>query len=499
MKKNILLVLTALIYLSLSAVPLTIFYTGDTHGVYQAKPLKESNAFQGGYLVLEETLQRERALAPRSVYLDSGDQQTGTIFASLVENGIHGGAVVEVFNRLGLDASTFGNHEFDFSYTNTRDLAKAARYPMLSANLLDKATRQSVGRAPYTIIERDGLRIGVLGTTLEILPEKVRAENTRSVRILPPKDAIAQYLDEVDAATDLIVVLTHQGLEADSLLAMSLDDRVDLIIGGHDHIAWEQPRKINGIWLLYSGSHLRWLGKASLDVENDRVRSLSNSLLPLISATEVFSTPLSEYISAKLAVIQGEMSKVVGTLTEDWMPDKYVSTAVSRWLASALKEEYQAIYKPDLAIINNGGIRKHLVPGSVTRGDLQEMLPFTNTVVVFSCYGRDLLKLDDLNARHSISQPHDICEVGGLTWDVEILEAGVYESPDPIIQHDSFRVNGAALDPDRVYRVISHDYVAGQWDKYLGFEPFDLYDTGELLLDAALRQFEKQFGPKEDF
>ena len=77
------------------------------------------------------------------------------------------------------------------------------------------------------------------------------------------------------------------------------------------------------------------------------------------------------------------------------------------------------------------------------------MLPFNNNVVVFSCYGRDLLAFDELNAQHAIGKPHDICERTQL------------HRHDPLAQ--------------LLYRVVSHDYVAGQWDKYLGFKPFDVY------------------------
>ncbi len=474
------------------AAPLTIFYTGDTHGVYQAREdSAQPGTKRGGYLILEETLARERALAQSSVYLDSGDQQTGTIFSSLVEDGVHGGAVVGVFNRLGLDAATLGNHEFDFSYSNTRDLVKLADYPFLSANLLDKTTRQSVGRAPYTILERNGLRIGVLGVTLELLPEKVKAQNVSSVRILPPEAAINLYLDELDLKTDLIVVLTHQGFEADSLLAMSLDDRVDIIIGGHDHIYADQPYPVNGIQLLYSGSHLAFLGKATLDVKDDRIASLKVDLLPLQSQTATFDTPLAEYINGRAERINAEMGRVLGHIPEDWSPDKYRSTAVSRWVAASLKAEYQDLYKPDLAIINNGGIRKSIPAGAVTLGDMAELLPFNNTVVVFSCYGRDLIYFDELNARHAIDQPHDICEIAGLAYDTTVIKA------EDLPWQNRYSINGVQLDQDRVYRVMSHDYVAGQWDKYLGFKPFDVYDTGELILDAMVRQVQIQYSLRE--
>lgn len=497
MKQRLLCLLVLAAITSLFALPLSIFYTGDTHGVYEPKFDEASGLNHGGYLVLEEILNAARSASPRSVYLDSGDQQTGTIFASLVDNNVYGGAVIEVFNRLRLDASVFGNHEFDFSYTNTRDLAALANYPFVCTNLLDKSTRQPIGGNPYTIIEKDGLKIGVFGITLELLPEKVKAQNVSSVRILPPADAINMYLDEVDLRTDLIVVLTHQGFEADSLLAESLDSRVDIIIGGHDHIWAEQPFFINGKYLLYSGSHLNWLGVAELEVEDDRITSLTNQLIPLETRTKTFRTPLAEFIVSKVALVEVQLQRVAGYLPEAWVPDKFKSTALSRWVAAALKAEYQELYKPDLAIINNGGLRKRIPAGSVTLRDLHELAPFSNTVTVFSCYGRDLLILDEFNARHAIEQPHDICEVAGLVYSADVIKGDRYPTDEGLPWESSYIVNGEKLVSDKVYRVVSHDYVAGQWDKYLGFKPFDVYDTGELILDAIIRQVDIQYGLRE--
>lgn len=471
--KHLPLVLMTLMAFStaLGALPLRVLYTGDTHGAYETTTDFDTGFHRGGYLMLEHHLNRLREEAPRSLYLDSGDQQTGSIFSSLVDEGVPGGAVTGVFNRLGLDASVFGNHEFDFSYSNAKDLARRAEYPFVCTNLLDKSTRRSVGGDPYAIIERDGLNIGILGITLEILPEKVKAENTRSLIILPPGEAIERHLDELDEATDLIIVLTHQGFKADSLMAESLDDRVDLIIGGHDHIATHEPCRVNGIYLLYPGSHLQYLGRADLQVENDRITSISNRLIPLESEQAVPPTPLGRYIEDKVREVEIKMAEVIGHIHEDWIPDKYRSTVVSRWVANSLKREYRDIYEPDLAIINNGGLRKTIPAGPVTLRDMHELLPFNNTVVVFSCHGRDILTLDGINVLHAVEKPHDICQRTPL------------EEP---------------LDEDAVYRVVSHDYVVGQWDKYLGFEPFDVYDTGEPIIDPMIRQFRLQFSPPDE-
>ena len=482
------LILVLAFFRVLSALPLSIFYTGDSHGVFEPK-LGQDGLKYGGYPVLEEVLNRERAKVGRSLYLDSGDQQTGSIFASLVDDGVHGGAVIDVFNRLGLEASVFGNHEFDFSYGNTKDLAKRAEYPFVCTNLIDKPTGKPLGGVPFTILETGGLRVGVFGITLELLPEKVKAENVSSLRILPRVDAINLYLDEVERKSDLIVVLSHQGFEADSLMAQSLDHRVDIIIGGHDHIWSQEPIMVNGKWLLYSGSHLNWLGHAELEVENRRVVSLKNRLIPLVSERDEFKSPLNDIIAEKMETIQKQMSRVVGNIPLAWTPDKYRSTELSRWMAQALATEYQNIYKPELAIINNGGLRKSLPAGPITLRDLNELIPFNNTVTVFSLKGSDLIILDEINMLHAISKPHDICEIAG--WEKIAhpqKEAGEFE----------YLVNGEKLDLDRVYRVISHDFVAGQWDKYLGFKPFDVYDTGDLFLDAIIHQVELQYGPEDE-
>lgn len=486
-----LLGLIALLALPLGALPLRLLYTGDTHGAYQAREIEAGRLWLGGYLALEQYLTQERAYAPRSLYLDSGDQQTGTVFASLVADGVHGGAVIDVFNRLGLDAATLGNHEFDFSYSNTRNLVRRAEYPFLSTNLIDQCTGLSVGREPWIVLERAGLRVGILGITLELLGEKVKAQNVASVDILPAKAAIGKHLDALDAASDLIVILSHQGFEADSLLALSLDHRVDLIIGGHDHIALDTPRLVNGIYLLYSGARLELLGEADLEVENDRVVSLTNTLIPLTLSNPQTATPLADFLAEKTRRVEEQMARVLGVIPEDWIPDKYASTSLSRWIAASLREEYRGIYRPELAVINNGGLRKLIPAGEVNLRDISELLPFNNTVVVFSCYGRDLIAFDELNARHAIDRPHDICEMAGLSYDAEIIKA------DDLPWQNRYRVNGAPLERDRVYRVVSHDYVAGQWDKYLGFQPFDVYDTGELILDAMIRQLESQYGRAE--
>ena len=382
----------------LEAVPLRILHTNDAHGAYLPQNYKTEQGTKqiGGFVALEQYLSIERKQAPRSIYLDAGDQQTGSIFASLNYGGAIGGAVVKAFNYLQLDATTYGNHEFDESMSNTMRLTELANYPFVSANL-QTAEGKPLGEKPYQIISLDSLKIGIIGLTLVELPQKVKRENIASLKILPYKQAVDMYLDEVDRQSDLIILLTHLGQDADSLLATTLDSRIDIIIGGHSHLAISEPWLVNGIYIASAGSHLQLLGSLDIEVDNDRVTSFTPRLIPLWNQENPTQTPLAEFISSISDSLDIEMDQVIGRIKTDWIPNKYQETTVSRWMAEALKAEYDELYKPDLAIINCGGIRKTIPAGDVTLRDMHELLPFNNYIVLFSCYGRDLLAMDELN------------------------------------------------------------------------------------------------------
>lgn len=489
MRKLIALFISIFFISCLAAVPINIFHTNDTHGVYVPRSVKTGNttALLGGYAALEYHLSHQRQNSPRSLYLDAGDQQTGSIFASLQHNGAVGGRVIEVFNGLNLDASTFGNHEFDVSYANTLQLSELANYPFISSNLLDKAGKP-LGGVPYKIFNLDSLRIGVMGLTLEELPEKVKRENVKDITILPYKQAIDKYIDEVDKQTDLIVILSHLGYEADSLLATSLDSRTDLIIGGHSHVQIDKPWQVNGIYIASAGSHTEMLGKLELDVADDRIASFQSTLIPLWKPDKLPETALGLYVQSIADSLDAEMGKTIATLPEDWIPDKFAETAVSRWMAEALLSEYANDYQADLALLNCGGFRKKLSKGPITLKDMHEMLPFGNYVLLFSCYGRDLLAMEEINKKHAIEKPYDIIQSSAEGWKTKRRCFGLGKS------QTMYYINGKKLIPNKLYRVVSHDYVAGQWDKYLGFEPMDIQETGELILDASLRQVIKQYG-----
>lgn len=470
------LVFTILFGLLLSACAqnLRILHTNDSHAAYEPA----SNG-QGGYLALEYHLDEARSERRNSLWLDAGDMQTGSIISSLEYDGLKGGAVLEVFERLELDAATFGNHEFDVSEAHARALTQRAAFPFLSANILNP-DGSSFGRAPYQIFRKGNTKVAVIGLTIDSLPERVKPENVAKLSILPYTDAIDRVLDEADAASDLVVILSHNGWEADSLLATQLDERVDMIIGGHSHLAFPVAKEINGIYILSSGSHLQYLGQADLRIKQDRIASFDNRLIPLTQAPADYHSKLAPFLEESIGELERKLNKVVGILPKAFESDKFRVTTSILWAAQAMVWEYPTA---DLAMVNNGGFRRNLPEGEVTLRDLHEYIPFGNTIVFFSCYGRDLMTAQARNLEIMETKPYDIMTVSEASWLVDSAE--------------DFLIGNNPLQLDKIYRVVSHDYILSQWDKYLGFKPFDVEEQGDLFLDAIINQIQKQFGPRE--
>lgn len=471
MKIKLIIPVIGLLILSACAQNLRIMHTNDSHAAYE--PARNR---LGGYQALEYHLQESRNEVDAHMWLDAGDMQTGSIFSSMKWEGLQGGAVLKVFEDLDLDAATFGNHEFDVSEEHARALVERSAFPFLSANILNQ-DGTSFGDAKYAIFPKGKLKVGVIGLTIESLPERVKAENVRNLRILPYLEAIDMVLDEVDKASDLVVILSHNGWEADSLLATQLDDRVDIIIGGHSHIATHEARRVNGIYILSAGSHLQLLGLADLKVRRDRISSFSSKLIPLTQPPVGFRSKLAKFMDESIGELQMQLGEVVGTLPYAFEVDKFRVTPGSFWVAKAIREQYP---EADLAMINNGGLRKHLPAAQVTLRDLHEYIPFGNSVVMFSCYGRDILAAQAKNREILETRPYDIMSLSEESW---LNEAS-----------GAFRIQGKELVPDKVYRVVSHDYILSQWDKYLGFEPFNVDETGDMFLDAIIRQVRQELG-----
>ena len=232
-----------------------IYHTNDTHGYLNGDG--ESIIGIGLAAGLKES-------TPDSILVDAGDATQGLPLASLTK----GADVIELMNLAGYDLMTAGNHEFDFGTEQFLANAKAADFPILSANIYQdgKPLLQDIPEGNtgcHTVIERNGLRIGFFGLTTS---DTATSTNPAGISGLEFKNEIETAKQEIDHLkeedVDAIVALCHMGNSDASCTSVDLaealtgdyQDQLDVIIDGHSHTV--ENEETNGILIVQTGSEM---------------------------------------------------------------------------------------------------------------------------------------------------------------------------------------------------------------------------------------------------
>lgn len=211
---------------------LTILHTNDTHS--QVEPLEagKRDAHCAGYARRMGYIAQERVNDPQLLLFDAGDFCQGTPYF----NFYHGRIEIDAMNRMGYDAITLGNHEFDNGVDTLAVVLRDAEFDVVCANYdVTNSPLQGIVK-PYTILRRGGLKIGVFG--LGVNPEGLIAEhNFYPLQYLEPIEVAQKTADllKQQKHCDLVVCLSHMGTHSNDIELAKASRNIDIIIGGHTH------------------------------------------------------------------------------------------------------------------------------------------------------------------------------------------------------------------------------------------------------------------------
>jgi 2',3'-cyclic-nucleotide 2'-phosphodiesterase/3'-nucleotidase len=265
----------------------TLLSFNDFHGALVHGGIEpDSQRPWGGATALVTRIREEQRAHPRRTFLlDAGDTMQGTPES----NFFFGRTTIELWNRVGVDAAALGNHEFDWGIDTLRARVAQMRYPLLAANVFELDGRRPDWVRAATILERDGVRLGVVGFATPETPRVTLPQNVATLRFVPPERIAQAVIDSVRAlGVDLLMILCHIGAtqESDTLrgplvrLAQSVRD-VDAIVGGHTHTV--VAGSAAGIPIVIADSRGRGLGKIVLHWNGRRVTRSEVAVLPLFS------------------------------------------------------------------------------------------------------------------------------------------------------------------------------------------------------------------------
>ena len=436
---------------------LTILHTNDIHANFiphEATWIRETpKPMIGGINELSFALDSIRKINSATLYLDAGDIMTGNPITEYEYKGALGGALFEMMNMIGCEAWCLGNHDFDLGQQNLLKLTTIAKFPTLSANVVNDKGDYPVNNKPYVIMEKNGLKIGIIGVMSQGLYGLVNQTMLVGIRVLSPIATTQKFIDELQAKTDLIIALTHEGVDDDSVLAMNVHG-LNVIVGGHSHTRLKKPKFINGVIIVQTGSNCENLGVLDLTVENKKVTQYNGQLLQLWYNGARPKTVLSAFIDSVQHGIEKDYSQEIGKLNTDWVRNDNSESGIGDFLADAQREAAHA----DVGFMNNAGIRKNLSAGPITKRDIFEILPFRNILTTFQLSGTEVKTI----VRNYIEK-HLRIQTSGIQCEWK-------RAADGNVEIVKLEINGRPFNENATYIGAASDYFVGEAKHYLGIE-----------------------------
>jgi 5'-nucleotidase len=230
---------------------LVILHTNDTHSAIL--PINEQlpdtmKAGRGGFLRRLVMLKEERAKHPDLLYFDSGDFFQGSAYFTMFKGEVE----IGLMNQMGIEASTIGNHEFDFGLDNMAEMFKKATFPILCANYDFTGTVMEGVTKPWIIIKRNGVKIGVFAVCPK-MKGLVSDKNCPGVKYLDPAKVALETATMLkqEKKCDMVICISHLGWGSnrgeDDQYMISGSRNIDLVLGGHTHTYMQQLEYWNNL------------------------------------------------------------------------------------------------------------------------------------------------------------------------------------------------------------------------------------------------------------
>ncbi|MEZ5339776.1 MAG: 5'-nucleotidase C-terminal domain-containing protein [bacterium] len=446
----------------------SILYTGDTQG-HLTSFYYDSKKPVGG-------------IAKRSIYfaekrrhsdmvwltLDSGDAISGTPLS----NAFEGWLDIEAMNRLKYDAMCLGVHEFDYGVERLRAVLGKAQFPVLSANIVNAATGETFVK-PYVILERDGLRIAIFGLTTAEIDDQLPPEKFSGLQVLDPIATAEKLVPQLAAQSDIIIALTHLGIDEDIRLSSKLQD-IDVIVGGMSHSELQVPMKVGRTLIVHDGEYGRNVGLLKLAFQQtgaDWENKYFDSLLEPMAGKWVENSDMVDWLAEFQSQLGERMSRVAGSSSQRFSNLKIYSseTELGNYVCDVLRQRSGA----DVSLLPAAFFRGDIEQGDVTLADLYTALPYDHYGMVLTVSGAELIQILSEGAG-SIGRP-GFPQVSGVSFGMANGKA--YD----------VRVNGVDVQPFDSYRLATSDYLASG---NLGYATLGTIktrrNTGYLIRDMVL-------------
>lgn len=527
---------SAIAYQTDKTYTFTILHTNDLHGHFWEND-KGEYGLAAQKTLIDNIKKDVEAKGGTTIILNAGDINTG-VPESDMQNARPD---YEGLNAIGYEAMVLGNHEFDSPLQILNMQEKWANFPLISANVINKQTQKELTK-PYVILDKQDLKVAIIGLTTEDTGKLGNPEVTENVIFQDPIKTARETLAKINKTEkpDIRIALTHMGwyldgkhgsnAPGDVTMARTLDKGAfDVIVGGHTHdtVCFDEkgqfrakyipgdsckPDFQNGTWIMQAGEWGKYVGRADFEFTNGKTTLVKYELIPInlkkaikkedgqkeyqlyqaeIKPDQTLFYQLKKYQDEGDKLLNVEVGQVKGLLDGKREHVRFVQTNLGRLIAQSQKERVKA----DIGIMNSGGIRTSIEEGKVTYKTLLTVQPFGNMISTVDLKGQELLDFLTAIALKDVDSG-GYPQFAGISMTVDRTAKTI----------SNIQIAGEPFDPNKTYKISIPDYLTAGGDGYPVMKKHPSYvNTGFIDAEMLKKYFEEnkvidasKFDPKED-
>ncbi|MCG9528952.1 bifunctional UDP-sugar hydrolase/5'-nucleotidase [Providencia rettgeri] len=455
------------------AKDIIIYHTNDLHA--HVSPFKvpyiSKDRQVGGFANIASVVKDAKNKEQGVFFFDAGDYFTGPYISTLT----NGEAVVDIMNEMSFDAVSIGNHEFDHGVPNMLTQLNKAKFPVLLGNVFYENSEKPVWDKPWTIIEKDGVKLGVIGLHGKFaFYDTVNKDKREGVEARDEVEYLQKYINELKDKVDITVLLVHEGVPArqssfgatdvSRMLQKDIDlakqvDGIDVLITGHAHVGTPEPIKVNDTLIVSTDSYGINLGKLVLDVDDNtnKIKGYKGQLINMFADEHTPDPATQKKID--------DWTKKLETITLEKIGNANVELTraygESSLLGNLITDAFlQTDSRAKIAFVNSGGIRSEIEKGNITLGDVISMFPFPDELTYMEISGKDLRSL----MNHAANLTNGVLQVSSG------LEMKYDSKKNPDSRVVSLKLNGKDINDNEYYPIVVNSFLATGGD---GFEAFN--------------------------
>jgi 2',3'-cyclic-nucleotide 2'-phosphodiesterase (5'-nucleotidase family) len=405
-----------------------------------------------GLAAFSATIDSVRAQNPAgTILMDAGDE--------FAVNFWGGKPVAKALQLIGTDVLTLGNHEFDWGKEFLEETIAACEFPVLCSNIVEKDTDRLIkGTRPYTILERQGVKIGVLGITTEYTPYMVEKSAFSPFQATSAVEAGKRYIPEMrEKGADIIVVLAHVPfyVAEDSSISGELWDiltaipPVDVFIGGH--IPGDYAQVIGETCVLKAGFAEASLGHARLVFDLEQRKVVERSCQIIHTDPNAQGRPeIAAFVDEVVGPFEAILNEPLAVAEELWEMTLARECKLGDFLADCMRFGGQT----QLAYMNATSSGGRIEPGVVTRENFISVSRFNDPIHVGEITGEQLYELVELVFEPERFGNNASILISGFHMELD------HTKPSP---HKVIRLtlpDGTPIDRQAAYTVATSEYMA---------------------------------------